>query len=160
MLILVSKPLTKMLEGERTVTLTVSKRLSANDVGITGTHQAGILVPKSREILQFFPKLDEDQHNPSCRVTVYLPELEEFVDLRFIHYNGKKTGLSTRDEYRLTGTTRILRALNAGEGDDLEFHRSHNGDVHVRVLHDSASDEENRGGDVIQLSGGWRLIRT
>jgi hypothetical protein len=140
--------------------VTVSKRLSANDLGLTGTHQAGILIPKSQEILGFFPSLDEDRHNPSCRVTVFLPEMEEFVGLRFIHYNGKKTGMSTRDEYRLTGTTRMLRALGADEGDDLEFHRSHNGDVHVRLLHTSASDGDNIRGDVVQLSGGWRLIRT
>ena len=140
--------------------LTVSKRLSANDLGLTGTHQAGILIPKSPEIVGFFPGLDEDRRNPSCMVTVFLPELEEFVDLRFIHYNGKKTGMSTRDEYRLTGTTRMLRALGAGEGDDLEFHRNYNGDVHVRVIHTSANDEENLSGKVVQLSGGWRLIRT
>ena len=140
--------------------LTVSKRLSANDLGFTGTHQAGILIPKSPEIVGFFPSLDEDRHNPSCTVTVFLPEPEESVDLRFIHYNGRKTGMSTRDEYRLTGTTRMLRTLEAGEGDYLEFHRNYKGDIRVRVMHTSATDEKNLGGMVVKLVGGWRLVRT
>ncbi len=37
---------------------TISKKLSANDLGLTGSHQAGILVPKSTELQNFFPKLD------------------------------------------------------------------------------------------------------
>lgn len=154
-----SRVRTKMSESERRVIFSVSKRLSANDVGLTGTHQAGILIPKSREILQFFPDLDEDRHNPSCQVTVFLNELDEVVDLRFIHYNGRKTGLSTRDEYRLTGTTRILRALGAAEGDALEFRRSPAGDIHVRLIQALDNNVEGKHGDVVQLSGGWRLIR-
>ena len=33
----------------------ISKILSANDIGATGGHQAGILIPKDPRILGFFP---------------------------------------------------------------------------------------------------------
>jgi len=154
-----SSPRITTQEGNCKVRVKVSKRLSANDLGLTGTHQAGILIPKRQEVIGFFPMLDEESYNPSCKVAIFLPDLGEFVELRFIHYNGKRTGASTRDEYRLTGTTRVLRVLGASEGDILEFTRSANGDVHVRVLDASANDEGNIFGDVIPLSGGWQLIR-
>ena len=32
----------------------ISKILSSNDIGLTGTHQAGIHVPKEENILSFF----------------------------------------------------------------------------------------------------------
>lgn len=37
----------------------IRKTLSANDVGATGAHQAGILIPKNPKILAFFPSLDK-----------------------------------------------------------------------------------------------------
>lgn len=42
----------------------ISKKLSANDIGANGSHQAGILVPKDREILSFFPDLGCFEKNP------------------------------------------------------------------------------------------------
>lgn len=46
------------------MTTTISKKLSANDIGINGTHQAGILVPKAKDILSFFPDLNAAIKNP------------------------------------------------------------------------------------------------
>ena len=47
------------------MTTTISKKLSANDIGINGAHQAGILVPKAKDILSFFPDLNAAIKNPS-----------------------------------------------------------------------------------------------
>ena len=42
----------------------IEKILSASDTGQTGGHQAGILVPKTGEVLSFFPRLDPHRKNP------------------------------------------------------------------------------------------------
>src|SRR5215469_7482404 len=47
----------------------IRKTLSANDVGSTGAHQAGILIPKDPKILAFFPTLDASTKNP--RISLY-----------------------------------------------------------------------------------------
>lgn len=139
--------------------ISVSKVLSANDLGLTGTHQAGILIPKRSEIISFFPALDESKRNPSCEVAVFVPAIGHYLELKYIHYNGKKTKTSTRDEYRLTRMTGILREMGAVEGDRLEFNRNSNGEIHLTLSHDSANDEsEIVSGEVVQLSSGWRLV--
>jgi len=51
--------------------VTFLKILSANDTGLTGGHQAGILVPKGdRELLAFFPALDPGLENPDTWLDV------------------------------------------------------------------------------------------
>lgn len=67
----------------------ISKILSGNDVGLTGGHQAGMLVPKRSEVLRFFPRLDPAQRNPRCRVEVYSDDLSDRWNFNFIHYNNK-----------------------------------------------------------------------
>ena len=50
---------------------TVSKTLSANDVGATGGHQGGILIPKSEaELLLFLPALDPKVKNPDAWIAL------------------------------------------------------------------------------------------
>ncbi|GAB1458090.1 hypothetical protein MASR2M48_33980 [Spirochaetota bacterium] len=44
---------------EEALSKQVVKKLSKNDLGLTGSHQAGILVPRVDEILNFFPFLTE-----------------------------------------------------------------------------------------------------
>ena len=57
------------------MTTTISKKLSANDIGINGAHQAGILVPKAKDILSFFPDLNAAIKNP--RMTLLVRELAD-----------------------------------------------------------------------------------
>jgi len=48
----------------------VEKILSANDSGETGGHQAGILVPKTGGVLEFFPSLKPRLKNPRAVIDV------------------------------------------------------------------------------------------
>lgn len=85
----------------------ISKILSLNDTGETGGHQAGILIPKGGDILQFFPELDADEKNP--RISLYfIDEANQRWKFNFIYYNNKFFG-GTRNEYRLTGMTEYIR---------------------------------------------------
>ena len=95
----------------------VSKTLSRNDLGLTGTHQAGMHVP--RELADFFPPLRESEKNPRA-AAVAIDEDGISWNFNFIHYNNKLFG-GTRHEYRLTRMTKFLRTQNLLEGDLLEF---------------------------------------
>jgi hypothetical protein len=103
--------------------LEVRKVLSRNDLGLTGSHQAGVVVPRRAEILAFFPELDEAEKNPRQELIVRCERDGTLHRLLFIHYNGRRHQLSTRDEYRLTGLTRYLRAQDAIDGDLLALRR-------------------------------------
>lgn len=94
---------------------TISKILTPNDIGETGGHQAGMCIPKEKDILDFFPRLDSHIKNP--RETIVLKtEDGKYMNLSFIYYNGKFFG-GTRNEYRLTGMTKYFRenALSSGD---------------------------------------------
>jgi len=61
----------------------IEKILSINDLGINGSHQAGMLIPKKEEILRFFPELDLGIKNP--RVTIeFEDEFGKFWNFSFI----------------------------------------------------------------------------
>ena len=107
------------MKSRRQPSSQVAKRLSANDLGRTGSHQAGILVPKRGEILAFFPPLEMTSLNPRVKLVASVDGSSEVFDLAFIYYNNKLFGTGTRNEYRLTGLTRLLRALEADIGDTL-----------------------------------------
>ena len=85
----------------------ISKKLSANDVGMNGNHQAGILIPKNREILSFFPYLGENEKNPRVNLKFTDPYGKDWI-FSFIYYNNKFFG-GTRNEFRLTRMTTFLR---------------------------------------------------
>lgn len=131
---------------------TFVKALSANDVGDTGAHQAGVHIPRVRALLAFFPTLNPEEINPR--------ELVSFVDARsgdkweftFIYYNGRVTGHSTRDEYRLTGMTQYLRSNSAQAGDFVELSRSVDGVRYISVVPRLSASNSS---PVIQLSGTW-----
>jgi hypothetical protein len=56
-------------------TKTFIKTLSANDVGTTGGHMGGILVPKGDgELLAFLPPLDPNVLNPSAWIECDTPD--------------------------------------------------------------------------------------
>ena len=118
----------------------VWKKLTANDLGHTGSHQAGIHVPKQPEILRFFPMLDEESYNPECEIAVRLEPGGRCLAVRYIHYNGKLTRGGTRDEYRFTGTPEIFRTLDALPGDRLKFSYRPSGEMEISVHREDDDD--------------------
>lgn len=139
-----------------TRTLQITKTLSANDVGETGGHQAGILVPKDGEILSFFPALNPGEKNP--RVTLVFREGDGITrwDFNFIYYNNRLFG-GTRNEYRLTCMTKYLRARNAGVGDLVVLSKDSGGRLTVELKRTKLPAITHD--DVLVLSGGWKVIR-
>lgn len=110
-----------------TTIASVTKVLTPNDIGSTGSHQAGIVVPRQDTMLAFFPALDASEYNP--RELILFREvgaLDEWA-LNFIYYNGKLHGRSTRNEYRLTGLTPFFRKHEAVVGDSLNLGRTATG---------------------------------
>ena len=139
-----------------TPTSSVRKALTANDLGLTGTHQAGILIPKVSEVLAFFPRLDEDEYNPDIELSVKTPATNEWWEIRFVYNNNKLHGCGTRNEYRLTRTGRMLIALGAAVGDEVIFSRDRVGDfvVSVEATGQVASVDDK----VTMLSNGWSVV--
>lgn len=133
---------------------TIKKTLTANDVGKTGGHQAGILVPKDPEILAFFPSLSAVEKNPRVPLTFREDDGVTIWRFVFIYYNNRLFG-GTRNEYRLTWMTRYLRSKNAQVGDELVFSRSPDGRLLVACTRKSSAQDEN---GVLRLSGGWKII--
>lgn len=139
----------------------VVKRLSANDVGDTGGHQAGILVPRDAKVLSFFPQLDASEKNPRAEFVVRELDSGDVWRFMYIYYNNRFFG-GTRNEYRLTHMTAFLRAVNAKAGDEVRF--SLDEDRSYRVQLERAAnarvDEEapSYEAGVLVLSGGWKVI--
>jgi len=98
-----------------------SKVLSANELGVTKSHQAGLLIPKRIALLSYFPRLDRFAINPRETMEFYISDLGIEVPLNYIYYNNKDRGLGTRSEYRLTGTTKLFRDLEVVPGQIIEF---------------------------------------
>lgn len=137
----------------------ISKKLSANDVGATGGHQAGILVPKDKTILSFFPSLESNIKNPRISLVV-----RESIDgtrwkFNFIYYNNRLFG-GTRNEYRLTCMTQYLRAINSRVGDDLIFSKDENGSIYIDHVRSEDDDSKLNDKGILVLSGGWKIINT
>jgi len=97
------------------------KTLSPNELGLTHSHQAGLLIPKRIACLSYFPKLDRFSENPRESLTFYSIDLNVEIQLNFIYYNNKDRGVGTRSEYRLTGTTKFFREIKAEPNQNLEF---------------------------------------
>ncbi len=135
----------------------ISKKLSANDVGTTGGHQAGILVPKADRILSFFPSLDSRAKNP--RMTLVVRELADSSrwEFNFIYYNNALFG-GTRNEYRLTCMTKYLRAIDAKVGDDLVFSKDENGSIFVDCVRAVTNQATVNDQGILVLGGGWKII--
>lgn len=138
--------------------ITFSKTLSANDTGLTGGHQAGILVPKGdRDLLAFFPPLDPTLENPDAWIAV-TDEHGEDRQLRYVYYNKKLHRTGTRDEYRITHLTSYLRAGGARPGDALVFTGVQGSGVYrVRLEQANGVHEPDRPFGLIRLSG-WRRV--
>lgn len=139
----------------------ISKTLSANDTGMNGTHQAGILVPKDKEILSFFPTLDATVKNPRAKISLSDSSGRAW-SFSFIHYNNKFFD-GTRDEYRLTGMTGFMREIGARVGDKLVFSRDSAENYHVELSREreapvvEVSDEGKRHVK-ITASSTWKVV--
>ncbi len=136
------------------------KTLSANDVGATGGHQGGVLIPKSeRDLLEFLPDLDPSVKNPDAWLSCADPEGNKHR-FRFVFYNNKlHDPKGTRNEYRITHMTAWFRNAGATEGDLFEIAREAGSSVYtVSVM--KAGDESVIDTDLptrIKLRG-WRRV--
>lgn len=108
-----------MTEQRRSVR--VAKALSRNELGLTGSHQSGVLVPKSSPLLELLPLLDPAEANPSRLIECECPQLGEVIQVRYVHYNSKVLGTGTRNEHRLTRLGRLFVRTGASPGDLLVF---------------------------------------
>jgi hypothetical protein len=119
------------------------KTLSANDVGATKAHQAGIHIPKTEKaLLDFLPPLDPKQTNPDAWIEC-VDENGGIHRFRYIYYNSKLHGLGTRNEYRITHMTGYLRRIGATEGDVLEISKGAK-DAHytLRILNQATAPKK------------------
>lgn len=132
----------------------IEKILSRNDTGETGGHQAGILIPKTQEILSFFPSLDDHEKNPRLLMTFY-DHLGEQWTFSFIYYNNKFFG-GTRNEFRLTGMTRYMNTYNVKSGDSLILHSDTNGFYYVKYKKDGIKVSKNA---PLKLSNSWKVVK-
>jgi len=138
-----------------------SKTLSANDIGKTGTHQAGILVPKAdSELLAFFPPLDARVKNPDAWI-ICTDDQGNQRKFRFVYYNNRlHDEEGTRNEYRLTYMTKYLKELRAEAGDALEFSREDGAAVYsIRLVKKLAAVVKDGDGPVrIRITSAWRRV--
>ncbi len=134
----------------------VEKVLGRNELGHTGSHQSGVLIPKSGRLLEFFPPLpSEEELNPRRVIHFWNPETGRYWAFNYIHYNGRLHATSTRNEYRLTGTTPFFREVRAEVGDSLRFERSVAGySVHLHKL-TRADEIKSDGRFTLTLHGEW-----
>jgi hypothetical protein len=138
------------------VNVQVTKELSANDIGATGTHQAGILVPKAPEILSFFPTLNRRSKNPRAALVVREKRDGTRWIFNFIYYNNAFFG-GTRNEYRLTCMTKYLRATGARVGDELVFSKNEEASILVDLQRSRSPASVDELGTLV-LGSGWRII--
>ena len=108
------------------------KTLSANDVGTTGGHQGGILIPKGeKDLLDLLPHLDPSVKNPDA----WLPCADHDGTphrFRFVYYNNKlHDPRGTRNEYRITHMTGWFRDKGAREGHVFEIAQDAGSPVYV-----------------------------
>ncbi|WP_027155582.1 EcoRII N-terminal effector-binding domain-containing protein [Mesorhizobium sp. WSM2561] len=140
---------------------TFLKALSANDVGATGGHQGGILIPKSEtELLAFLPWLDPDIKNPDAWLDC-VDEAGNRFRFRYVYYNNRlhdETG--TRNEYRITYMTQFFRDVGARAGDAFEIsHSDSEGCYAIRVVRQTKAAPAVEDEQVVRIKlTGWRRV--
>jgi hypothetical protein len=134
-------------------TRSIRKTLSANDLGITGSHQAGLHIPKDDKIISFFPVLDSGIENPDCMFELFSQELGQIFLVRFVYYNNRMFGTGTRDEFRLTRTSQLLRGLSARVGDALQIDKQIDGSFSTSIIRSTGVFPQGSR----RLSGGWQI---
>ena len=131
----------------------ISKVLSPNDTGETGGHQAGILIPKTGSVLDFFPCIDRSYKNPRAQLRFIDPAGEKW-NFMFIYYNNRFFG-GTRNEYRLTGMTSFFKQHNLKAGDTITLQRLED-DQHL--INYKRANSMSTSGDILRLGSSWRVI--
>lgn len=129
----------------------ISKLLSPNDVGLTGTHQSGMLVPKKNEILTFFPTLITDTKNPRKTID-FLDENGRNWKFSFIFYNNIFYG-GTRNEYRLTRMTKFISTNNLNVGDEIILTRNNLNEYRISIKKLTKNSDGK-----LTLSTTWKVI--
>lgn len=140
--------------------LILEKTLSANDVGTTGTHQAGVLVPKRPEALGVFPTLGHQSLNPRHVLSAF-DETGRTWPLNLIYYNNRFFG-GTRNEFRLTGVGPYLRARSAQAGDVLQIEKRDDNAYRLTLVRSASFTEQEIAEDQVvrlRLTGSWRLVK-
>lgn len=140
---------------------TFIKILSANDVGATGAHQAGILVPKADiAFLEFLPALQQGIKNPDAWISC-MDETGTVRKFRFVYYNNKLYDANgTRNEYRLTYMTTYLKEIGANQYDTIEMSRVDGEPFYmIRLIRQSRTDLSPVSAVVrIKIKSAWRRI--
>lgn len=137
---------------------TIAKVLSANDTGETGGHQAGLLIPREKKILSFFPELSAFHRNPRAHLR-FEDQSGHLWEFAFIYYNNRFFG-GTRNEYRLTRMTKYIREAGLQTGDKVVMRRDTTGDYSISYhrAKDPESVRTEDGTTVLKLGSGWRVI--
>lgn len=112
------------------------KILSANDVGKTGSHQAGIHLKKS--VAESLCTFQHSEKNPRSIIRCTDPD-ENFWDFTIIHYNNKYFG-GTRNEFRMTHLSSFFRKWDCSEGDTLRIGKDSSGIFHVEIIKNQRND--------------------
>ncbi len=139
---------------------TFNKILSANDVGATGGHQAGVLIPKSEaELLAFLPPLAPSVKNPDAWIEC--KDEDGIVRrFRFVYYNNKlhdPTG--TRNEYRITHMTGYFRDVGAREKDTFQISKSDGSARYdIRIIGQQQIPEAGSQAVRIKIRTGWQRV--
>lgn len=138
-----------------TVTYKIQKILSRNDLGVTGSHQAGIYIPRSKEILDFFPKLEKSTKNPRIHLVFTDPNNVEYR-FTFIYYNNRFFG-GTRNTFRLTGMTEFFKKNGFKPGDILIFYKHEDGCYSINW--DKFEFLDPQKSNIIKISNNWRIVK-
>ena len=141
--------------------ITFRKVLSANDVGLTGGHQGGVLIPKGNtELLKILPYLDPNIKNPDAWITC-VDESKNIHKFRFVYYNNKFHDINgTRNEYRITHMTKWFKNQVAMNNDELEIACiGGNSKYYINIIRnlDDHNNSTQEGPARIVLKG-WRRI--
>lgn len=141
---------------------TFTKILSSNDVGKTGAHQGGILIPKTEaELLAILPPLNPKIKNPDAWIAC-LDELGVVRRFRFVYYNNKlHDEKGTRNEYRFTHMTRYFRDFGANEGDTFEISGGEdNFNYGIKIIRLPAAQSEPKEEEItrIKITSSWRRV--
>lgn len=141
---------------------TFSKILSANDVGATGGHQGGVLIPKSEaDLISILPSLDPAVKNPDGWIEC-MDECRTVRRFRFVYYNNKLHDANgTRNEYRITHMTSYFKEMLAREGDSFEISKNASDDhykIQVVRQKDIAVGQEAPQEIRIKIKSAWRRV--
>lgn len=106
------------------------KLLSQNDIGLTGSHQAGIHIPKDEDLLKFLPALSKNSKNPDAWLDC-IDSNDNSWRFRFIYYNNKlTTATGTRNEFRLTHTAKFFKYHDAKPGEEFCISKEENSSIY------------------------------